>query len=66
MIQLRDLSTTPLPTIVDCLLRAFEGYFVPMPTELHVWEQRFGRSGVDRSRSSGRQRVSDLCGTRTE
>jgi GNAT superfamily N-acetyltransferase len=53
MIRIRDLSTTPLPAVVDCLLKAFEGYFVPMPTELHVWEQRFGRSGVDWSRSYG-------------
>ena len=32
MIRIRDLSTTPLPRVVDCLVRAFEGYFVPMPT----------------------------------
>ena len=53
MLRIRDLSTTPLPAVVDCLLKAFEGYFVPMPTELPVWEQRFGRSGVDWSRSYG-------------
>lgn len=51
--EIRDLGPTPLQTVVDCLLSAFEGYFVAMPKELHVWEQRFGRSGVDWSRSYG-------------
>lgn len=51
--EIRDLGSTPLRSVVDCLLRAFEGYFVAMPKELHVWEQRFGRSGVDWSRSYG-------------
>lgn len=51
--DIRDLSTTPLTVVVDSLLRAFEGYFVPMPKELAVWEQRFARSGASWSRSYG-------------
>ncbi len=51
--QFRSLADTPLPTVVHCILRAFEGYFVPMPTEVSAWEQRFARSGANWSRSYG-------------
>lgn len=51
--QLKTLATTPLPQIVDCLNKAFAGYFVPLPEEVAFWEAKFQRGRVDYSLSFG-------------
>lgn len=51
--QIRPLNRTPLPEIVACLLEAFEGYFVPMPTEVSYWENRFRGAAVNYGLSFG-------------
>ncbi|MCM4160041.1 GNAT family N-acetyltransferase [Antarcticibacterium flavum] len=39
--EIKPLENTPLYLIVNCLLEAFKGYFVPMPSDLLYWEKRF-------------------------
>jgi len=51
--QYNTLKDTPLQQIIDCLLSAFEGYYVPMPTDLAYWQQRFEKAGVDQAHSWG-------------
>lgn len=51
--EVRSLHNTPLNTIVDCLLISFEDYFVPMPTQLSYWEDRFKGARVDLDLSFG-------------
>lgn len=51
--EVRSLQNTPLNTIVDCLLISFEDYFVPMPTQLSYWEDRFKGARVDLGLSFG-------------
>ncbi len=51
--EVRSLQDTPLQTIVDCLLISFEDYFVPMPTQLGFWEDRFKGARVDLGLSFG-------------
>jgi len=53
MIEIRNLSNTKLSTIIDCLLIAFEGYFVQMPSDLNYWKSRFKGARVDFSLSYG-------------
>lgn len=50
---IRNLSETPFETIVNCLLDAFEGYFVKMPADLHYWQNRFNAARVDWELSFG-------------
>jgi ribosomal protein S18 acetylase RimI-like enzyme len=51
--EIRDLANTPMPVVVDSFLRAFEGYFVQLPSDLSYWEDRFHSANVDLSRSYG-------------
>lgn len=51
--QIRNLQETSLPEIVDCLLQAFEGYFVKMPDDLLYWQNRFTAARVDWELSFG-------------
>ena len=41
MYQIKNLSNTPLPQIVDCLLIAFADYFVKMPSDVEYWKNRW-------------------------
>jgi len=52
-IEIRDLANTKLSTIVDCLLIAFDGYFVKMPSDVHYWANRYKGARVDFSLSFG-------------
>ena len=51
--EIRSLDNTPLKDIVDCLLIAFEDYFVPMPSDLNYWADRFLGARVDLALSYG-------------
>ncbi|MEL6670680.1 MAG: GNAT family N-acetyltransferase [Bacteroidota bacterium] len=51
--NIQPLSSTPVPEIVACLLEAFEGYFVPMPTKVAYWERRWRAARVDMAHSWG-------------
>ena len=52
-IEIKNLANTSLATIVDCLLVAFEGYFVQMPSDVKYWESRYKGARVDYSLSFG-------------
>lgn len=52
-IIIQDLSSTTIEDLVDCFLRAFEGYFVALPGEVGYWASRFEASGVDYRMSYG-------------
>ena len=45
--QIKNLKNTPLSDIVKCLVEAFEGYFVQMPSEVEYWEKRYERARVN-------------------
>lgn len=51
--EIRPLNQTALRAIVDCLLIAFEDYFVPMPSDLNYWADRFKGARVDLTLSYG-------------
>ncbi|NET30923.1 MAG: GNAT family N-acetyltransferase [Cyanothece sp. SIO1E1] len=51
--EIRSLNQTPLRAIVDCLLIAFEDYFVPMPSDVNYWADRFKGARVDLALSYG-------------
>ena len=51
--QIKSLQHISLEQIVECLLIAFEGYFVHMPTELSYWDNRFRAARVDYGLSFG-------------
>lgn len=51
--DIRNLTTTPLTTIVQCLNEAFAGYFVQLPEDVPYWENRFKAARVDYSLSFG-------------
>ncbi len=53
IVNIQNLAHTSLPEIVDCLLEAFTGYFVPMPKEVAFWENRFRSARVDYAHSYG-------------
>ncbi|RMA58011.1 GNAT family N-acetyltransferase [Ulvibacter antarcticus] len=50
---IKSLEGISLNDIVDCLVSSFEGYFVPLPSEVSFWEQRFKAARVDLSLSFG-------------
>lgn len=50
---IQTLYSTPMPAIVDCILTAFEGYFVQLPHDIDYWENRFNASRVDLNYSYG-------------
>jgi ribosomal protein S18 acetylase RimI-like enzyme len=51
--RISTLAAVPMPLVVETFLKAFEGYFVQLPTDLAYWEDRFRSAGVDLSRSHG-------------
>ena len=53
MIEIKNLYGIPLVEIIDCLLIAFDGYYVKMPESSEYWEQRFKGSRVDWNFSYG-------------
>jgi ribosomal protein S18 acetylase RimI-like enzyme len=51
--EIQNLSHTPFETIVDCFLKAFEGYFVPFPQDQAYYHQRWKAAKVDFACSYG-------------
>ncbi|MEZ5032883.1 MAG: GNAT family N-acetyltransferase [Saprospiraceae bacterium] len=51
--KIRSLAGVPITDLVDCFLRSFEGYFVPLPTEMSYWQRRFADAGADYDLSFG-------------
>lgn len=51
--EIRTLHDSGIEQIVDAINQAFAGYYVPMPTEVSYWADRFARTGVDYGLSFG-------------
>lgn len=51
--KIQNLKTTDLAEIVNCLVRAFDGYFVKMPDDVAYWDTRFKGARVDYGLSYG-------------
>ncbi len=45
--NIRNLRDTPLEVIVECLVIAFENYFIKMPADINFWRNRFKGARVD-------------------
>ncbi len=60
--EIRSLAQTSLQDIVDCLLIAFKDYFVPMPSDLNYWADRFKGARVDLALSYGAFSDNQLVG----
>lgn len=60
--HMKNLKGVPLETIVDCLVVAFEGYFVQMPSDVAYWRNRFKGARVDWELSFGVFQEKDLVG----
>lgn len=51
--KIQDLKNTELSEIVQCLVRAFDGYFVKMPDSVAYWDGRFKGARVNYELSFG-------------
>lgn len=51
--QIRNLENVQIAVLVDAILKAFEGYFVPMPADVSYWEMRFKGARVNWNLSFG-------------
>ncbi|NNF20415.1 MAG: GNAT family N-acetyltransferase [Saprospiraceae bacterium] len=47
--NIRALTAHDFDNLIDCLLKAFEGYFVEFPTDKKYWKNRFKAARVDMS-----------------
>lgn len=59
---IKTLEAVSLEDILPSFLKAFEGYFVKMPTSLNYWYSRFDLALVDLSASYGAFDGTDLVG----
>jgi GNAT superfamily N-acetyltransferase len=51
--KIKPLSTISFTAVVDCFLKAFEDYFVPMPEELSYYKKRWEAACIDFNYSFG-------------
>lgn len=51
--EIKDLGSTSLNVIVDCLTESFKGYFVELPNDVTYWETRYKNARVDYTLSYG-------------
>ena len=51
--MIKSLTQTSLAELIDCLLIAFEGYFVKMPSDLEYWKRRFKATRANMNYSYG-------------
>ncbi len=51
--EIKNLANTNIETIVECLAKSFQNYFVKMPTEVDFWVRRFNTARVDYKLSFG-------------
>jgi RimJ/RimL family protein N-acetyltransferase len=52
-VEIKDLGSTDIAVIVDCLVRSFADYFVPMSPDIEYWKARFRLSRIDLNLSVG-------------
>ncbi len=50
---IKNLYAIPFATLMECFLKAFEGYFVTMPADPEYYRERWKRAKVDYSLSYG-------------
>lgn len=60
--EIKNLKNTPIGTIVKAIGESFEDYFVPMPSELSYWENRFIGARVNLELSFGMFEQDKLVG----
>ncbi len=60
--EIRNLKNTPLNAIVTCLSESFANYFLPVPTGISYWEQRFNGARVNFELSFGCFENDELVG----
>ena len=51
--QFKTLQYTDVNEVVNCLVKSFAGYYVPMPSDVSFWEKRFYNARVDWALSWG-------------
>lgn len=51
--EIKNLSNTPIQDIVQAISESFADYFVPLPSEVSYWEQRFKGARVNLELSFG-------------
>ncbi len=51
--KIRNLEKTSIEELVACLVKSFEGYFVPMPSDVGFWETRFKNARMNPQLSWG-------------
>lgn len=56
------LDTLPFEQLIECFLKAFDGYFVTMPTDPNYYQERWKAAKVDYSKSYGIMDGSTLAG----
>jgi len=59
---IKNLKGIPLEKIVDCLVIAFDGYFVKMPSDVGYWRTRYKGARVDWELSFGAFKEDQLVG----
>lgn len=60
--DIRPLSSVDFSTLIDCFLKAFDGYFVPMPEDPEYYRQRWAMAKVDYNLSFGMFDDGELVG----
>lgn len=60
--EIKNLSATPVETIIECFLKSFQNYFVTLPTDHQYWKDRFHNVKVDWSLSFGAFKSEKLVG----
>ena len=61
-LEIKTLKESSLEEIIDCLLDAFQNYFVQMPSDLSYWKSRFRAARVDLGLSVGAYEGNELVG----
>lgn len=51
--KIKTLGSIPFEEVMDCFLKAFDGYFVKLPDDLEYWRSRFVIARVDWNLSFG-------------
>lgn len=60
--KIENLHKSSTESIVDCLTKAFNNYFVPVPSEVSFWKTRFENARVNKSFSWGVYQNNHLAG----
>lgn len=60
--KIENLDKSSTENIVNCLIKAFNNYFVTIPSEVSFWKTRFENARVDKALSWGVYQNDDLIG----